>query len=884
MLNVLRRSVQGTRRRLVAASAALAGLAIIVAVPAIPWPAANASVTGTGHTTCAPSGSTGTTCTGTFSGDNAYDPNTGGQSTLAPTVTVNQTSNLTYQTIHVSWANFTPSVDPIFGRPHFYDVDVYECRGAVNAAGQVEPTQGPQLSWIDFTPQSDGSQLGLRYPPAVYQGTGEAGNNGIGSCYNAAIDKSGDTSWSGPANGGTYATLADGTGEATIPIETAFENKWLGCDQGHPCWLVVVPNWGGDWNGFSDPQGQQRPQCQVHDFDSDFTTDNGDDTRLGNLCSWPDRIMVPLNFAPTPTECPASPDAFTSEGAPVMARAMAQWRIGWCQGNNGLSFNYDGGINEYQARQAFLHGTGALTSSLDLALVTRPATTDQAAASSRKFTYAPLVNSSIAIAYVLDGATPDPDNPDGTPIRKQYFGLRLNARLVAKLLTQSYALQFADQCDAALTPAVFCDPAVAGNPTSIFVDPEFQALNPQFVGVDFAGDEQVKQGGFLPTVVAGNSDLVYELTRWVVADPSAEAFLAGQDDGHGMHVNTNYRGISYPLDQILAQDPGFTLPVHNSQGQDTDNWGMQASWFPKAGLANVAATIVAGKSTAVQYNGASTAPGLPPLHSTLPAQDVGARALFAVVSGADAAAFDLPTAELVNAAGQFVAPTTESMAAAVKGYQTNDDHVTQSANFANPDPKAYPLTVTSYAMVPTCGLPAAHAAAISRMLSDVSSTRQVYGVGAGQLGVGYLTLTAAQKAQAADAATKVSSADCAAAPAANPTPTTTGTPPPGGGGTPGGGSGTPNAGATPNSGANPSASAGVGHPTSSASTRAVGLGVTHPDAAGLLRYTLPVLLILGGALALTGPTTYVLGRTGAAPVLVHGARTAVGRLFRRRWS
>ncbi|MEV6925584.1 hypothetical protein AB0M46_13940 [Dactylosporangium sp. NPDC051485] len=834
-----------SHRRLFAAAIVVVAVAFVAVAPGLPWPSAQAAVTGTGHTTCAPSGTNGMTCTGTFSGDTAWDPVNMVPISAPPTVTVNQTSELTYQSVRVSWTNFTP------GDTSDYGVGIYECRGAVNDAGAVVPTEAPNLSWFD--------SQGLLLPDDVYRGG--VGNTGKGSCYTARDDVQ---AWSGAANAGWYQTVADGTGQANIALETTFENKWLGCDRTHPCWLVVMPNWGGDHIGLEnyDPQGRPTPNCADHNLDTDFVSDTAGNESIGKFCSWNDRIMVPVGFSETPSECPTAPDAFASEGSPLLARAMAQWRTGWCEGSNGLHFNYDGSLNEYQARDAFLHGAGALTSTLDLAMVTRPVAADAIGDSKRKFTYAPLANSSIAVAYYID----DPNT------YKPITGIKLNARLMAKMLTQSYTMGFTSKCDAALTPAPFCDPAVAGNPKNILADPEFLALNPQVAGLDFTYSIT---GGLLPTVVAGNSDLTYELTRWIAADPEAAGFLGGADDGHGMHVNTNYRGVAYPLDQFQALDPGATQEFPNPGGVPSELWGMQSTWFPKAGLNNVASTLVQGKSTAVNYTGYPPPTGGSYVHAAMPVAGPGFRALFAVVSGADAAAFDFPTAQLKNAGGQFVAPTPESMGAAVNAYQTNDDGITQHANVTGTDPKAYPLTVTSYAVVPTCGLPADHAAAVTRMLNDVASSRQVPGTGAGQLGVGYLPLTSAQKTQTTTAAAKVGTGDCVSAPppTSNPTSTagghtnTTSTTTPAGTAT-----------ATPNSGSRPSGSASASTSAfANPSTRAA--GDVHPDAVGLMQYTLPVLLVVGGFLAVAGPVTYLLGRVGAGPGLAAGARAAFEWLF-----
>lgn len=796
---------------------------------------ANAGVTGLGQTNCVSAG-TGTTCTGTFGGDLAWNTTTKAQNPASqpPVVTVAQTGDLTYQTVHVTWSNFTPS------NGDYYKVGLYECRGAVDASGAVVPTAAPSLSWKD-------PSIGSSASTKEYQAQG--------SCYSPDSDANG---WSGAANDGVYPTTSNGTGQADFAIQTAFENGWLGCDDKHPCWLAVVPNWGGKQfvSGLNTA-------CATHTSDtSTFGGAFAQSKAIAYPCSWADRIMVPLGFAPTPSECPIKDASFASEGSPLLARAVSQWQPGWCQGAHGLTFGYDGGVDEYQARQSFLGGSGSLTSSLGLAMVSRPPDAAAATASGRKFTYAPLANSAIAIAYYVD-------NPSTkTPITD----LKLNARLMAKLLTQSYALGYGSygSCGASGAASGTCDPAVLGNPTTIFSDPEFQALNPQYDGVNLNGDDNATVGGFLPLVVAGNSDLTYELTRWVDSDPDAAAFLAGQPDPWGMRVNTNYRGSDYPVDQFQAQDPGLTIPPDPGNPQGSESQTMQSSWYPVAGMANVGGHLVSYRTSGTERNASCTL-GDPSVCATahagwtyapLQTEHFGQRALFAVVPESDAAAFAFPTAQLPNAAGQYVAPTTASIGAGVSDYLTNPDKITQYANDGSTDPKAYPLTISSYAMVPTCGLPASQATAISTALTDMAGTGQLYGTAPGDLAPGYLALTKAQKAQTATAANQVGTQSCTSAPLDTTVSGHTGNDVKAdGGGTgtaPAGGAGSTAAPSSP-----PDGGAGPGSsPSAQPSTRNAAFGSASGDSAGWSRVMLPVLLALGGALGLGGPLVYLVGRTG----------------------
>jgi hypothetical protein len=785
----------------------------------------------------------GATLDHTVSGDHAWDPATNAPNPLPPTVTVDQTSDLTNQMVHIVWKNFTPSMDSsatprhgYFPNDTYYSVTVLECRGT-----------NPGDPNFDGPPD---------YGPDCYAHTPDDPNasDGVGNEVN------------------TF-TAADGTGEVYFHVETAVENRFLGCDPTHPCSLVVVPNWGG-LESFGE--GRDAPDVNCADHSADFSNVLGPwaiDIFSALACSWSDRFVIPLQFAQTPAQCPSAAPAFAAQGAPMLARTVSQWQAGWCNDPHGkLSFDFDSGVNEYRARESFLAGgSGALTSATDLAVVNRPPSPVDGQA--RKFTYAPVATSGIAIAYHID------DQSTGQLITD----LTLNARLVAKLLTQSYWL-FNYDCQQVADPTAQgpnCDPAMTGNPRSIFYDPEFLALNPKYTATDFLGIADAL-GQFQPLVVAGNSDLVYELTRWVVSDPDAAAFLAGKPDPWGMHVNTYYRGISYPLDQFQVLDPGYTAPrsADGTPGASTT----QVTWNPISGLNLVTDSLVTDRSsgtdntTLVCPDGGNRGPLC--TYARLKSELPGQRGLFAIVGLNDAAANEFPTAKLVNAGGRAVAPDTAALTAAVNDMKTNPDKITQYADFSNPDPKQYPLTTVDYAMVPTCGLTSAKAAAISAFLDRVA-TSQRYGTDPGSLAPGNLALNSAQAAQLQAAQQAVSTQSCASAPPdttiSGSTPRdnvgSTGSARPG---SQGGGPSVPAGGApvTTASGA-PSAS-GARAATPSASLAPAAFGVKHGDAGGPLGAWLPVLLGLGALLVAGGPATYLLATTGAGAALLSRVRRIRG--------
>ncbi len=766
----------------------------------------------------------------------AWDPLAGQPLTSLPTVTVSQTEDLVDQVVHVSWTNFSPSSNdllyssaptpPVTFQPGnvLYPVEVVECR---NAAPTHSFLDDPHPDCYSFTPGA------------------ATADHGVGNAIQTTT---------GP----------DGSGFADIHVETSVENDFLGCDVNHPCSIAVVPNWGGDQN-----EGQAA-NCADHsnDFPSAANGYNyppfadAADDHLGAACSWADRLVVPIHFAPTPSDCPSRSYAFAAAGSPMLARAMVQWQAGWCSGSKALTFDYDSGSNEDQARSSFLAGgSGALTSSTDVAMVTEPAT--GAAAKNRHFTYAPLATTAIVISYLID------DPRTGTLVQN----LRLNARLVAKLLTQSYAL-LNYNCSSGSTRAqsATCDPAVLGNPDTIFDDPEFLALNPQVTSADFPTPGENGIGAFLPTVAGGNSDLTYELTRWIADDPDAASFLAGKPDPWGMTVNTYYRGIDYPVHQFLQLDPGYTDP-----SAPRGNGTMQNAWQPVSGLASVGNLLVSNTSSALSNSVSACA--APPCPYPKITELAGNRALFAIMDAGQAAAYAFPVAQLVNPAGVAVAPTTAALSAGVGDMHANGDRITEHLDGTSTDRRDYPLTVVDYAMVPTCGLRAATSSAVARFLGRVSQA-QIYGLAPGQLAPGYLALTHAQLAQTASAATAVSTqSGCPARTGSGHSSSPSSTAPAGGGNGSGGGGGVSAPASTGQVAAPTPAGSHVATPVAEASPtiQNVAYGVKSPDQAGVSGAAMPLLLALGAALVIGGPGVYLLTVAGGVPAL----RRFVGRVVRR---
>lgn len=721
----------------------------------------------------------------TVTGPHMYDPKTKKPFPTASTVTVSQTASLVNQFVTVSWTGFTPSHD-LGGSGYVptlteYPVEISECRGAA-------PSSLAQCYGAD-------SPLQLTFLSA------------------------------GPGNEVYGLTGADGTGTASLQIETRLENSTLGCDSTHPCSLVILPVDGGN----PGPPAH----CTDHSQDSFYATAglvlaNGT-PQVG--CAWPDRIVVPLRFAPSASNCGFTNPSFSVVGSPMLGRAMNSWTSGLCRGSRPVDLSFEGTTAEPQATQDFLSGAD------DVALTTEPANGTGA----RHFVYAPVGITATAITYWMD-------NPKTF---QPYTGLKLDPRLVAKLVTTSYNYLLAGCTKAEVNnppPPPGCNDAVEHNPETMFNDPEFRQLNPG-VHPTIAG----AVGSDFPTVLSGNSDMTYEVTRWIAANADASRFLAGWPDPWGMHINLNYQGTHFPEQQFTAQDNFFdwsqsyspTFPLAKVVLYQADNWNPGVALQPNPGTN-------------------------PPTYPSNPVEPPGTRDLVAILDEGDAAALDFPTAALLNHAGKYVTPTQASMAAAVSDMTVNPDGIIRDDNENAKNPAAYPLTMVVYAMVPTSGTSKGQAAKIAQWLRYVAGPGQVQGTSVGQLPAGYLPLPSFMRKQTQKAAFDVAHQTGAQVPTGHHHGGSGGS----GGGAGSGGSGLGSGGSSAGTGSSSNhaggSGAGKGSSAGPVARNKINSAYSNPDSAGAGRLVLPILLAIGALLGVAGPTAIVLGRPGGRAAVAAG--------------
>jgi hypothetical protein len=765
-------------------------------------------------------------------------------------VTVEQTKELRDQAVKVSWTGGTPTQQ--IGVPNGADfLEIMQCWG--------DSTNGPdreQCVWGQGpvgSGQVDGRQVGFGPGPAHLDDPQE-------TTYQPSPTGAPQSMPFHPANGPstldptTYFTQltsneqpvlqtgADGTGGTVFTLESAATAKFLGCGAvatsgqvPKPCWLVVIPR------GEHEPNGSMA------------SSTNGLITSALSASNWAQRIVFRLDFKPIGAYCTLGQKTHLTIGSELTEEAMTSWQPTLCTDDK-ITYTYNLQSRDYSRQQI----TAPTTGSPGLAFVESPIVPQPG---SPPVVHAPVAVSGLVIGFNIEFAGSS----------KQVPRIRLNARLVAKMLTSSY------QCD---IPAVNTQ-TVRGklsphNAQALSLDPEFLKLNPNlgnFQSQSCSSDLGVPQGA---------SDYAAQVWRWLRSDPTAESFLKGEPDPWGMKINPYFLDQLKPADNALSE---FWKP-------DPTTWVPDSS-YPNLGITALAVNPYGGDlhddATRVRKANNTGASALnltavPPKFDQSP-QTPGQFFALGLTDAATAARYRLGTAELLNADGQYVAPTAAALTKAVAGMTTGPVPGVLNADPGLKTPDAYPLTAVTYAAAST-GLDAASRTDFATLIRYAVGPGQQSGIGNGLLPPGYTPLTTTLREQALSAA----SALVAGAPK---------TPPPGGaaagttggtssGGSSGGGSGGTSAGGTggltgggtggavpgtttggtPSSGkpTTPAAAAAAGGPSATPSTHNVAqTGGTTPGALlGAVRWVLLIVLIAGIAGSLAGPLLMRLGATGGS--------------------
>lgn len=497
-------------------------------------------------------------------------------------------------------------------------------------------------------------------------------------------------------------TGRDGTGSVSFETQSSLEAPHLGCGallasgEARSCWLVIVP------------RGE-------HNLDGSVAATESASGRVQGSplseAAWKNRIVVKLGFQPVAASCPIGNTERRVVGSEVIADAFTSWQGTLC--GTGTTYGFSQ-IGDSEGRRQIV---ADIDGGSKFAVVTDPL--DSATAGDKTIAYAPLANSAIVVGYNIDYSL----NANASNVAKngtQVSDLVLNARLVAKLLTQSYRVD---------VPGLGAsNPVISANPRSLVTDPEFLGLNPEFVGFT----SSAVPDGLL--VALGSSDANAHVWSWLRADPLAASFLAGEADDWGMKINPQYLTLglaealtdSFPKADLTtfrvapAPEPGFgTLDLRPYM-----NDMHEAAYRALKSDANVK---IAWDETKAPPAYVSNGPQLP-----------GQRFMLALTDAPSAERYGLSTARLVNGAGQAVGANAASITKAI-GAMTESTF--PGVRLDNPTSRtlgAYPLSMPTYAAINVCDSPKGELTDYAKLLEYAIGAGQVSGDAKGQLPTGFI--------------------------------------------------------------------------------------------------------------------------------------------------
>lgn len=702
--------------------------------------------------------------------------------------TVSQTQGLSgRQLIDVSWSGAKPT-GGIWADPNSQDAPkeeypfvLLQCRGtAATVTPQTCWTQTPkerfQSSFSDAYPPwrldrdaSAADQAALAQVPSpvpancsglvvgvasehwlpfvAADGTVYDAGDGCGPIPPEASTVNNDAAGALPGNTTYAATGLDGTGSTKFDVWTDQQNASLGCSSTVACTLVMIPIVGISCDLSGSALAGAAPadaaaaaaQCEtsgdlkagsIASAGSRILTDNFAVTGYSwwSASNWANRLSVPLSFLPDSSLCSVTGGAgqptLTVFGSELLVEATTQWAPHFCLDSKLFNFQHVQ-TPEPEAR-AILDSGG-----IEAAFGSQPDTPPSGAV-----VQAPVAVTGFAISYTIDDAQ-----------GHVYDSLKLNARLLAKLITESYP---ADQI--VTSDSQFGSDQggsdIANNPSNITLDPEFIALNP---GLSSTVNTEAASELIGLSI---SSDVTTALTSYINDDPEARNWLNGEPDPWGMRVNAYYRNLVLPVDTLPLLDPHIPSVFAGNPGLNPCLTDSPVPYLPlieapMSTLYQIAQSIqfaVPNSTTTCNIFG-QVGTGAEDLVSA-GKQSVGHRFMIGITSLSGAARYGLDTAALqtsatasaqtgqfTNASGRtFVAPTTASLKSAA-------DLLTQDSAGVWPIPystirtgssssgvayasTAYPGTIVVYADIPAQGLPAQHALDYATMLKFIAGPGQ----------------------------------------------------------------------------------------------------------------------------------------------------------------
>jgi hypothetical protein len=345
------------------------------------------------------------------------------------------------------------------------------------------------------------------------------------------------------------------------------------------------------------------------------------------------------------------------------------------------------------------------------------------------FDYAPVAQSAIVIAYNIDYSLYSSSSIFAQKNGTKVHDLKLNQRLVAKLLTQSY------RDDA--PGAGYGNPTVQANPRSLTVDPEFLSLNPEFQ--DFT---RVAPQGLM--VSFGNADTNKHVWQWIRANSQATAFLRGTPDSWGMKINPAYKDLGLADGEASVSFPKADLHTY-SASSSVPGYGTldMRPYFNSLDETATRALRADGNVKTAWDPFKLPAPGA---YGAIAPQPVGQRFMLALTDLSSAYRYGLDVASLQgSAAGDFVEPTAQTISTAIENQVATDTNGVRQTNWTKAVTGAYPLAEVTYAAVNVCLSTATERTAYENFINYATTTGQTLGDDLGNLPYGYVPLSDSQR-------------------------------------------------------------------------------------------------------------------------------------------
>ena len=541
------------------------------------------------------------------------------------------------------------------------------------------------------------------------------------------VNSTNEVAWAGSGD--------DGSGSISFEVQTTMQSPGLGCGdpvevdgkvRGASCWLVILPRGSADNGSTSINQSGLFWE------------------------SWQHALAVRMGFAPVGARCPVGAAERQIAGSEVASLAVQSWQPIVCRQSGGAVFSH--------LTNAESDALAAASSSHDapLALTTYP----QEEASD--LVYAPVALSGVVISFSVD-RNPNPfktlpEEMDGKA-RLPFDEIKLTPRLLAKLLTNSYW--------GSLPPEVDRSHLDPDNPENLTMDKEFLAVNSPEWGYQLLITPALAD----VLMPQGRSDAARAVWAYIMADPEAAAFMAGEADPNGMTVNPWYSTVASKNPSGTAFDPvrdnfpkadpaEITYP-----SQDPINVVTWRSYVND--LDSSAYLTLRGDGQVIgDWDPNSTPPKYRKMGRSVP----GFQRVLGVSDAAAANRYEVRVASLRNSAGEFVQPTTSALLAAAAAMQpvgstgvVRYDGATAAAKAA---PTAYPLAVPVYAAASPSKLSGELRTDYADFIRYAVSAGQVPGVSLRELPAGYAPLPASWVAQATAAAKTLE----AGAPSPSPSP------------------------------------------------------------------------------------------------------------------